>query len=231
MKIILLAWLMCIAAHGCTQRKTNASKPVHQHVGGPCEGCEAIYESSIPFSKLHWTDTLPDFSEAGPKLVVSGTVYQPDGKTPAPDVVLYVYHTNQQGYYVPKESGTGWGRHGYIRGWVKTNRQGRYRFYTLKPAPYPGRSDPAHIHPVVKEPGKNEYYIDEFRFDDDPLLTVSERGKAENRGGSGIMRLQSKCGMLAATRDIILGKNIPDYPTAIFNTGPELSLELLIALR
>jgi protocatechuate 3,4-dioxygenase beta subunit len=38
---------------------------------------------------------------------------------------------------------------------------GHNRFYTLKPAAYPNAKIPATIHPVIKEPGLSEYYIDE----------------------------------------------------------------------
>ena len=66
---------------------------------------------------------------------------------------------------------TGWGeRHGYIRGWVKTNERGEYKFYTLRPGAYPGRNNPEHIHITVKEPGMNEYFIDDYHFADDTIL-------------------------------------------------------------
>lgn len=181
-------------------------------VGGSCEGCEAIYENPVVFEKLNWTDTLPDYFEAGPKLMVSGIIYKADGKTPAPDVVLYVYHTDQTGHYTKKGNETGWGkRHGYIRGWMKTNKNGEYRFYTLKPAPYPNGNIPAHIHATIKEPGVNEYWIDEFVFDNDVLLTSAERKKCENRGGSGIMMLENADRMQVAGRNIVLGLHIPNY--------------------
>ena len=81
-----------ISFSGCSQ---PANKKNNVHVGGSCEGCEAILESPTPFKKLTWIDTLPDFNEPGPKMVISGVIYKADGKTPAPDVVLYVYHTDQ----------------------------------------------------------------------------------------------------------------------------------------
>jgi protocatechuate 3,4-dioxygenase beta subunit len=155
MKLLLLSLCMSLAVSGCTQStlsKRTMNHQANENVGGPCEGCEAVHESPVPFAQLSWTDTLPDFDEPGPKLKVSGTVYKWDGKTPAAGVVLYVYHTNQKGVYPKRGDETGWGqRHGYIRGWVKTNDKGQYAFYTLKPAPYPGHSDPAHIHITVKE--------------------------------------------------------------------------------
>ena len=58
-----------------------------------------------------------------PKIEISGIVYQRDGKTPAKDVVIYIYHTDQAGHYTAKAGQTGRAkRHGYIRGWVKTDK-------------------------------------------------------------------------------------------------------------
>lgn len=137
MKLFFITLTLCVGITGCAQRTTKAdTEPLYKNVGGGCEGCEAIYEAPLPFSKLPWSDTLPDFNEAGPKIKITGTVYRHDGKTPAADVVLYVYHTNQKGYYEARANATGWARrNGYIRGWVKTDRNGRYQFFTLKPAP------------------------------------------------------------------------------------------------
>lgn len=202
----MLLWVNSSCAQSGNRNKTGK-------VGGGCEGCEAIHESPIPFNKLSWTDTLPDFHEPGPKLVISGVIYQPDGKTPAPDVVLYIYHTDQAGIY-PSRNEKGWGqRHGYIRGWIKTNEKGQYRFCTLRPASYPNSKAPQHIHPTIKEPDLNEYWIDEFVFDDDPNLTAAERSPLQQRGGSGILKLRLQNGILYGERDIILGKNVPNYPS------------------
>ena len=212
--------MIAAALLGCTQtssQKQDSESPGSKHVGGSCEGCQAIYESPISFEKLSSVDTLPDFNEPGPKLEISGIVYKADGKTPAEDVVIYVYHTDQKGLYSkgndPDRYREGWGkRHGYIRGWAKTNKNGVYRFLTLKPAAYPGRNIPAHIHVIIKEPDKNEYWIDEYLFDDDPLLTKDERQKQEKRAGDGIIKLVPDKGYLHGKRNIILGKNIPGYP-------------------
>ena len=198
---------------GCSQDKNKAIAKISKHVGGPCEGCEAVFESPIPFKQLKSVDTLPDFNQPGPKMEISGIVYQRDGKTPAKDVVLYVYHTDQTGHYTPGPNATGWEkRNGHIRGWLKTDKNGSYRFYTLKPGHYPNTNIPAHVHAIVKEPDKNEYYIDEYLFNGDPFLTASERSRQEKRGGDGIVLLENKAGILHAKRNIILGLNIPGYP-------------------
>jgi protocatechuate 3,4-dioxygenase beta subunit len=169
-------------------------------------------ESPIPFDKLNSTDTLADFLEDGPKMLITGTVYQADGKTPAAGVVVYAYHTNQEGIYPKAADAKDWGlRHGYLRGWVKTGKDGSYRFYTLRPASYPNRQDPAHIHMTVKEPDMAEYWIDEIVFEDDPKVNATYRSKATNAGGNGIIRVVQEGGLQVARRDIILGKNIEGY--------------------
>lgn len=212
----LILLIALVSFTGCAQSTSQKNKST-QRVGGSCEGCEAVHESPVAFEKLPHVITLPDYNEKGPKMEISGVVYQHDGKTPAKDVVIYVYHTDQTGHYStkgdPDSHQEGWGkRHGYIRGWVKTNDKGEYKFYTLKPAAYPGRTDPAHIHVSIKEPDKNAYWIDSYLFDDDPLLTSYQRSRLEKRGGDGILHLRSENGIWKAKRNIILGLHVPDYP-------------------
>lgn len=179
-------------------------------IGGGCDGCDIIYEG-MP-DRLTNIANITSSSEPGERMDINGVIYQVDGKTPAKDVILYVYHTDATGYYSKSANQLEGRRHGRLRSWLKTNSNGEYKFATIKPAPYPGREIPSHIHPVIKEPGKNEYYIDEYVFDNDPLLTRKERDKCENRGGSGIMHMsKNKSGLWTGTRNIILGRNIPSY--------------------
>jgi protocatechuate 3,4-dioxygenase, beta subunit len=208
---LLISGILLIQNIGCSQ--SDKTKTTSLKVGGSCEGCEAILQSPIAFEKLNWIDTLPDFNEPGPKLELSGKVFKADGKTPASNVVVYIYHTDQTGHYTNRYNEKSWaGRHGYIKGWIKTNEKGEYKFYTLKPAPYPGTNIPAHIHPIIKEADKNEYYIDEYLFEGDPFLSASQREKQELRGGSGIISLEKKGNMLYGKRNLMLGLNIPGYP-------------------
>lgn len=201
MNVILI--LLLVATTAC-----NAQR--NKKIGGPCEGCEAVYEYGD--KKLSPSDTLPKFEQNTPQLKISGKVFKADGKTPAKDVIIYIYHTNRKGIYEQKGDETKWAkRHGFIRGWVKTGTDGRYTFFTFRPASYPDGSEPAHIHITIKEPHVNEYYLDEYLFEDDPLLTPDIRKKQQNRGGSGIVKPVFQNGMLTVERDIILGKNIPNY--------------------
>ena len=181
MKSVMIAVLILVVFTAC-QSQTRT-----KNVGGPCEGCEAIFEYGD--NKLTPVDTLPLYQENDPKLKISGTVFHKDGKTPASDVIIYIYHTNRKGIYQTNGDEKGWARrHGFIRGWTKTGQDGRYTFYTFRPAGYPGRPDPEHIHVTVKEPDKNEDWVDAIVFEDDPRLTSKERERLENRGGSGIVK-------------------------------------------
>ncbi len=183
------------------------------------------FDKSPPFyfkmpKQLSAEDTSPSYKQKGEKILLTGTVYQIDGKTPASNIILYYYQTDINGVYSTKENEernmpkNKLGQtHGYIRGWVRTDEQGAYSIYTTRPGAYPNRQDPAHIHLSVKEDLMEEpYYLDNFVFDDDPLLNSSRRQKMENRGGSGVIRFVEKGGLKIGERNIVLGLKIPDYP-------------------
>jgi protocatechuate 3,4-dioxygenase beta subunit len=205
--LLVAALVLGMASTGCAAEAPRPSKTV----GGGCDGCELLFEG-MP-KDLEWRTTIPAQGEPGEPMEIRGVIYQKDGRTPAPGVILYVYHTDATGHYSPAPGQTQGRRDGHLRGWMKTDPQGRYEFRTIRPAPYPSRDNPAHVHVVVKEPGKNEYYLDEYVFDDDPLLTPERRGKLENRGGSGIVAVfRNRDGVWIGRRDLVLGRNIPDYP-------------------
>lgn len=202
----------------CNGQVTSKNKNPAENtavVGGPFENGEFMY-IGMP-EKIKSVDTSAGWAQKGQKLLITGTIYKLDGKTPAPNVILYYYHTDINGLYSNKQGlDPKVVRHGYIRGWVKSDSNGKYAIYTVRPAPYPNANVEAHIHPAIKEPSiDKEYYIDEFVFDDDKLLTGEKRKKMENRGGSGILRLFKKGDFQIAEHNIILGLNIPNYPETI----------------
>lgn len=203
---IFLGFILGLNTSCFGQNQSSSSSSL----GGPCEGCEAIYEyKDKPLSHL---DTLPGFMENEPKLMLFGTVFQKDGITPAQGVILYIYHTDRKGIYPTQGNESGWGkRHGFLRGWVLTDAKGQYTFYTIRPAAYPDRTEPEHIHLTIKEPEKKEYYADDFLFADDPGLTTDLKKKLLNRAGNGVILPQFTQGIFLAKRDLILGLNIPNY--------------------
>lgn len=197
-------------------QKIDASVP--QLVGGGCDGCELMYVG-MP-KNITAADTSAGWNEKGQKLLISGTVYQQGGKIPAPDVIIYYWQTDADGYYSPADGMDAKARrHGHLRGWVKTDEKGHYAIYTIRPAPYPNDVMPAHIHTSIKETNiPNEYYIDEFVFDDDPLLIPAwKKNPPENRGGSGKLRVLLSGDLQIAEHNIVLGLNIPNYPISSEN--------------
>lgn len=201
---------------GCKSHSQQEQGINTSRVGGDCEEgyCELMYVG-MP-KKINAIDTSAGWYEKGQKLIITGTAFQLDGKTPAPNVIVYYHQTDNNGYYSPgdgsHENNT---RHGHIRGWVKTDKNGKYSIYTIRPAPYPNENLPAHIHLIIKEPDiKNEYWIDDLVFDDDKLLIPYRKKYPETapRCGSGTLRILLKDSLQIAEHNIILGLNIPNYP-------------------
>lgn len=174
-------------------------------VGGPCDGCENVFvgvpESLASRSRIAPADT------PGDPLQIEGTVTSQDGEVQE-GIIVYAYHTDSNGVYPRDET-----RHGGLRGWAQTDARGRYRFDTIRPGAYPGRTTPQHVHMHIVEPGKCTYYIDSIVFDDDPLLTARHRKQyAGGRGGNGIVHPERDAdGVWHVRRDITLGKGIPGY--------------------
>jgi protocatechuate 3,4-dioxygenase beta subunit len=215
MKNLLTLLFLSAIGFACGQTHSQNSKAeipkAKKEILGQCEGCEAIYEAKGEIKSLVY---LPDYQEnTGKKLKVFGKVFKIDGKTPAANVIIYLYHTDQKGLYSQKGNESGWAkRHGYIRGWVKTNEKGDYQVFTQKPASYPKSRIPAHIHTFIKEPDKGAYYIDDIVFADDPFLDTEYKQNEEKRGGSGIVQTIENQEYIEVKRDIILGLNVPQYP-------------------
>lgn len=181
-------------------------------VGGPCDQCNLLFEGMPPPGDIASETTVAGRSEPGERMEISGTVFLRDGKTPAKDIVLYIYHTNAEGRYLPADTQILGRRNGHLRGWVKTDARGRFRFYSIRPAPYPNGNMPAHVHILVKEPGKQVYYIDEVWFADDKLVTGALRNKAEKRGGDLVIPLiKNSKEVWTGSLFITLGLNVPGY--------------------
>lgn len=159
--------------------------------------------------------TIPAKSEPGDRIRIYGHVMLPGGVKPAAGVILYFYHANAKGIYPkrgnePRSSFAWW--HGYLRGWLKTNRHGEYVLNSIKPAPYPEGTEPAHIHCIVKPVhAKEGYYIEDFVFKDDPYLTERYWQAVERYGGKRykgvILSRNRQTGTLEGKRDIVLRRS------------------------
>ena len=160
--------------------------------GAPCGSCNAP-------EKLSWKTVVPPENEKGEPLIITGKVFQPDGKTPAEGMVLWVYHTDATGYYNEKDDAS----HPRLKGWMKIGADGKYEFRTIRPGAYPHRTTPAHIHAHVYGPGYSERSIEDYWFKDDPRINEKELKNASDgtdhpfvviievkRGSDGVWRGQ-----------------------------------------
>ena len=58
--------MFCLHSTGRLRTKQYLKRSkAKTNVGGSCEGCEAVFESPVPFDKLNNVDTLPDFNDRG----------------------------------------------------------------------------------------------------------------------------------------------------------------------
>lgn len=203
-------WLQIIAAVVfATALPASAAERI---IGLPCEDCEGALVGKP--AEIAATARIARLDDVGEPLVLRGRTLDLAGK-PVAGIVVYAYHTDADGHYPRADAlrGTPAQHHGRLRGWARSDAAGEYRFDTIRPAGYPQRRDPAHIHLHVIEPGRCSYYIDDVNFRDDPRLTAAtERRTPPQRGGSGIVAAtRDDGGRWQATRDIVLGKNIGDY--------------------
>jgi protocatechuate 3,4-dioxygenase beta subunit len=155
-------------------------------------------------ANVSWQTELAEKNDEGEPLIISGTVFQADGKRAAPNILIYVYHTDKYGIYGRQ----GEHRHGRFRGWMLTDEKGRYEFRTIKPASYPNTTIAAHIHFTVTSKTLKEDWIDSILFEGDKFISQRERDTAGKKGGfNPILKLEKdKDGVWRGVRDIRLDK-------------------------
>ena len=152
-------------------------------------------------AKLSWKTVLAGKDEPGESMIVSGTVYTADGKTPVAGAVVYAYHTDIRGYYSKERRGPS---DPLLKGWMRTNAKGRFQFKSIRPGPYPQGRIAAHVHFFVTPPGKKQQPF-QLLFEGDPLLAEGIEKKANNGGYYLLQALERDPeGVWRCTADIVL---------------------------
>jgi len=119
---------------------TSAQAP-----GPPCDGRGTRAQTPGPFYKAGAPRraSLVEPGMTGERIVVTGRVLTADC-APIPGAVLDVWHADGRGEY---------DNSGYrLRGRIVTDDAGRFRFETIVPAAYVGRT--RHIHVTIEAPGR-----------------------------------------------------------------------------
>lgn len=208
LNLCFLSLLITISAYGQNENKTAQSPdqtPFKNNITK--KECNWCGTSEAP-KNITWNTVIPPKGEPGEKLIISGTVYLPGGKIPAKDIIVYVHHTNTGGIYPKRENEKGNGKyHGYLRGWMKTDSNGKYEFETIRPAPYHSHGgEPAHIHYNIEGLDYPEYWLTALWFADDPRVTDEYLEKVKRNGGFSnvITLIKGEDNILRGTRNIIL---------------------------
>lgn len=124
-----------------------------------CRGTESevigpFYRFGAPFNAR-----LAGSDEPGERLILTGTVYGPDCRTPLPDTLIDLWQANAAGVYDTDKPGNFTEPVDFhLRGMLYTDEKGRYQIETVMPGryavppglpgleKYAGRTRPAHIH-------------------------------------------------------------------------------------
>lgn len=172
-------------------KKNAKSDPADQYWGA----------RSAP-SDVSWRRKLATADDPGERILISGTIYKPDGKAVAASTLIYLYHTDVHGIYGRKENGEH--RHGRHRGWMLTDEKGRYEFESIMPASYPDSTIAKHIHMTLTTIDMNEEAPDLILFEGDKFLTARDR--TIDRGGFDpvLKMVKGSDGVLRGVRDIRL---------------------------
>lgn len=141
-------------------------------VTGPVFGQDEVGALDHDLTRQH------DGSPLGERIIVSGRVLDDNGR-PVPHALVEVWQSNSAGRYrhavdnhdAPLDPNfTGCGR-------ALTDREGRYRFVTIKPGAYPWRNHenawrPAHIHFSIFGVGIAQRLVTQMYFPGDPLFLL-----------------------------------------------------------
>ncbi len=202
--ILLASIVSCTEPSDHTPAPETSSETMEPPTQNTCNWCGT---SEHP-EDVTWSTKIAPDDEPGERIIISGTVYQSDGTTPAEGVIIYAYHTNIEGIYPKRGNEEGNGKyHGYLRGWMKTDAHGKYEFETIRPAPYHSHGgEPAHIHYTIQSEEYPEYWLASVWFKDDPRVTDELVKNVQRNGGfSNVVSLnEDENGIFRGERNIVL---------------------------
>lgn len=111
-------------------------------------------------ASLTSTARIAPTTEPGTPLTVLGQLLDVSG-SPAAGAVVFAYHTDREGLYDRRENGPHSWR---LRGWVKTDKDGRFTFETIRPGSYPNSNNPPHVHFTAFLANGERYHAGELQM-------------------------------------------------------------------
>ena len=174
---------------------------------GSCEATGSDVEGPFHAEGSPTRTRLAKEDEPGERMMVQGTVYGPDCRTPLSEALLDVWHANAEGDYYDAANTY------KLRGQMRTDDHGRYGFDTIKPGRYPlsGSQRPAHVHFMVSAPGYQPLTTQMY-FAGDPFLPPDDPcGGCNSEDPTLVVDFQTQkidgSSVLVGTFDIVLQKS------------------------
>ncbi|NNF02152.1 MAG: hypothetical protein HKN22_05670 [Bacteroidia bacterium] len=195
----------------CADPRINVQNGNNAIQVDPCDDPDARISccfANMPSNVTHQM-IITESEDDGEILLISGRVINNIDSGAMPNILIYGYHTDKNGYYTKAGTESGvqkW--HGKFHGWCKTNDQGEFEIRTIRPAPYPDNTIPAHIHLAIQKPHNSKpFYINDIVFSEDPLTNEQYRSSEPYEdGGSGIIDLKKRDSVWKGERLIILSE-------------------------
>jgi protocatechuate 3,4-dioxygenase beta subunit len=115
-------------------------------------------------AQLSSTARIAAAGEPGTPLVIHGRAVAEDGRTPLANAIVFAYHTDRAGLY----DRAGAPPHSWrLKGWAKTDADGRFEFATIRPGAYPNTTIKAHVHFTLFTADGSRYHAGELQFEGD----------------------------------------------------------------
>jgi protocatechuate 3,4-dioxygenase, alpha subunit len=131
---------------------------------------------AIGLSRPGWSDLTGGGQAQGERIAIEGRVF--DGsREPVPDALLEIWQANAAGRYAHPEDRQEKPLDPHFRGFGRcaTDRDGRYRFLTIRPGPVPGRGNALqapHISIAIFARGLLRQLTTRLYFPEEPLNTT-----------------------------------------------------------
>jgi catechol 1,2-dioxygenase len=192
-----------LSTHGVPLPRRQVLQGIVALLGGACtpttfaaaaESCRLTEHDIIgPFYRFGapFRTNLAGPNEPGERLIISGTAYSSDCRSPLPNTLIEIWQANEAGLYDTNKPGNFTEHVDFnLRGMMLTDQQGHYEFETIMPGRYPvppnlpgleqyaGLTRPAHIHFRVSE-SLHVPLTTQLYFKDDPYIAKDPwaRGK------------------------------------------------------
>jgi len=111
--------------------------------------------------------------EPGPRMLVRGRLFAPDGERPASGTIVYAYQTDATGVYNKDRNAPP-----RLRAFLKTDAE----YETIRPGSYPGTRNPAHVHHQAWGGGWPAQWVSDLNYADDAFVSAADRARSEAAG-------------------------------------------------